>query len=563
MKRVGFKSIRSKLTFSFLIVVLLVIGLGVYNLASVKDVNEMTENIVNKEIPLLMADQKLATTMANRIAAVRAYVLFGNPDYKEQFYTYTELSKEYQAQAEVLAASEEFDQLIVETAAWRESIIREVFDEYDKGNEEIALFNLGKLAEVGSELTSRYEGIADNRERITNEQGRQIIANGEGTFKTVSIVTVIVVIVSMIAAWMVSSIISKPIIKVMDRMKSIAAGDLSQEPLAIHTRDEVGQLGVAMNEMSVHTRELLQNINHVSATVTAQSEELTQSSNEVNAASQQVATTMQELTYGIENEANSASELSSIMEVFTTKVEEANGKGEAIQQASRQVLGKTAEGTHLMDISTEQMNQIDTIMHDAVLKIKGLDTQSQEISKLVVVIKEISDQTNLLALNAAIEAARAGEHGKGFAVVAEEVKKLAEGVAVSVTDITGIVDTIQSESSMVTASLQEGYTEVQRGTEQLQTTSKTFTEIRDAVNDMANNISIISENLSDIAANSEEMSGTIEEIAAISEQSAAGVQETAASMEQTSSSMEEVAGSAVQLARLAEELNGLVQQFKI
>src|SRR5690606_4888527 len=132
---------------------------------SVKDVNEMTENIVNKEIPLLMADQKLATTMANRIAAVRAYVLFGNPDYKEQFYTYTELSKEYQAQAEVLAASEEFDQLIVETAVWRESIIREVFDEYDKGNEEIALFNLGKLAEVGSELTSRYEGIADNRER--------------------------------------------------------------------------------------------------------------------------------------------------------------------------------------------------------------------------------------------------------------------------------------------------------------------------------------------------------------------------------------------------------------
>lgn len=563
MKRVGFKSIRSKLIFSFSLVVLLVIGLGVYNLVSVKDVNEMTEDIVNKEIPLLMADQKLATTMANRIAAVRAYILFGDLDYKEQFYTYTELSKEYQAMAEALAASEEFDQLIVETAAWRESIIREVFDEYDKGNEEIALLNLGKLAQVGSELTSRYEGIADNRERITNEQGRQIIANGEGTFKTVSIVTVIVVIISMIAAVWVSSIISKPIIKVMERMQSIAAGDLSQEPLAIHTRDEIGQLVVATNEMSVHTRELLHNINHVSATVTAQSEELTQSSKEVNAASQQVATTMQELTYGIENEANSASELSTIMEVFTTKVEEANGKGEAIQQASQQVLGKTAEGTHLMDMSTEQMHQIDTIMHDAVLKIKGLDMQAQEISKLVVVIKEISDQTNLLALNATIEAARAGEHGKGFAVVAEEVKKLAEGVAVSVTDITGIVDTIQSESSMVAASLQEGYTEVQRGTEQLQTTGKTFTEIRDAVNDMANNISIISENLSDIAANSEEMSGSIEEIAAISEQSAAGVQETAASMEQTSSSMEEVAGSAVQLARLAEELNGLVQQFKI
>ncbi|MFC5592100.1 methyl-accepting chemotaxis protein [Sporosarcina soli] len=563
MKKVGFKRIKSKLILSFSIVVLLVIGLGVYNLISVKNSNNMAEGIVNQEVPLLVADQKLATTMANRLAAVRAYVLFGNPNYKEQFHEYTEMGKQYQAEAEALETSKEFNQLIVETVMWREAIISEVFEEYDKGNKDVALRNLEKLAEDGTALINGYEGIASAREQITNEQGRNIISNGESTFKMVALVTVIVVIISMVAAVLVSSIISNPIIRVMERMQLVAAGDLSHEPLAVHTRDEVGQLIVATNEMSANTRELLHKINSVSTTVTAQSEELTQSSNEVNAASEQVAATMQELAYGIENEAQSAADLATIMEVFTTKVEEANVKGDSIQRASQQVLGKTAEGTQLMEISTDQMNKIDTIVHDAVLKIKGLDTQTQEISKLVVVIKEIADQTNLLALNAAIEAARAGEHGKGFAVVAEEVKKLAEQVAISVTDITGIVDTIQSESSMVTISLEDGYTEVQRGTEQLQVTSNTFTEIRNSVNDVVNNISIISENLSDISASSEEMSGSVEEIAAISEQSAAGVQETAASMQQTSSSMEEVAGSSAQLAQLAEELNGLVQQFKI
>lgn len=279
--------------------------------------------------------------------------------------------------------------------------------------------------------------------------------------------------------------------------------------------------------------------------------------------SEQVASTVQELAAGSETQANNASDLASVMNTFVETVQEANESGLRIEGNSKAVLSMTNDGAELMKQSIQQMEKIHSIVNESVEKVAGLDKQSQEISNLVTVIKDVADQTNLLALNAAIEAARAGEHGKGFAVVADEVRKLAEQVSNSVTDITGIVDNIQKETFIVSDSLKVGYKEVELGKTQIESTGETFEGISVAVTEMVNSITTIGKNLSEISASTQEMNSSVVEIASVSEESAAGIEQTSASVQQTSSIMEEVAGSSKHLANLAEELNTLVREFKL
>ncbi len=439
----------------------------------------------------------------------------------------------------------------------------EVISYVGQGDLEMAAHHADQAHNIQREVVQILEEL---QELVAAD--RLIAVNEAKKSQTMAISALIIaiavsLIISIILIIIVNRIVSRNLNKVVDVSNSIADGNLLVDSIDYHANDEIGQLSRSINMMSTNLRKIIQQVSTVSDTVSAQSEELNQSSNEVRSGTGQIASTMQELASGAETQANHAGDVASKMSDFSQKVHEADENGEKIEDASTKVLNMAENGSEMMNSSVAQMGRIHTIVQDAVEKVRGLDNQSQEITKLVAVIKDIAEQTNLLALNAAIESARAGEHGKGFAVVADEVRKLAEQVAVSVTDITGIVTNIQSESSNVSQSLEEGYSEVEAGSEQIENTGKTFEQINTAVTDMVSSITTVTTNLSEMKTSSEEINNFVEEIASISEESAAGVEQTSASAQQASSSMEEVSSNSEELAKLAEELNGLVRQFKI
>lgn len=559
-----FKKLKTKIVLGFIFVIATAATVSTYYHFSIKSINIKTKEIIEVRVPLLENSNHLLMEMNEGLSFVHGYFIsgYGDKSFKDNYYKSVENSKTIESSIKELVNSEEINNLLDKKQKWEENIEKAI-QAYDRGETEKALNILKEEKTVGKEIQDGIHELATSEITAIEKNGQVVKSLQNQTSIVNSIMSVIIFVGGITIALITARSISNPVNLVMGRMEAISKGDLSLEPLRPIGKDEIAHLVQVANTMTENNRALLSRLSAVSSTVSGHSEELMQSANEVKSGTEQVAMTMEELAKGAETQASSAGNLASMMNTFSDKIVETNKNGEQIEVYSKEILQLTNAGSHLMDSSTEQMAKIDQIVQDVSKKMESLDHQSKEISKLVILIKDISDQTNLLALNAAIEAARAGEHGKGFAVVADEVRKLAEQVSISINDITRFVDTIQEESSIVVESLENGYTEVEKGTEQIKNTSHTFNQINTSLIEMVKKIHVVSNHLGEITESSKEMDKTIEDIASISQEAAAGIEQTAASAQQASSSMEEVAGNSEELAKLAEELYSLIRRYKL
>jgi methyl-accepting chemotaxis protein len=135
-----------------------------------------------------------------------------------------------------------------------------------------------------------------------------------------------------------------------------------------------------------------------------------EASHHIAIGSQQVSVTSQQLSQGASTQAAATEQMSSTITELSTQTIQAAANTEKVKNLSQVTSEKAKSGRLSMKNLLASMNEI----YEA----------SKDIIKINKQIDEIAFQTNLLALNAAVEAARAGSHGKGFAVVAEAVKSL-------------------------------------------------------------------------------------------------------------------------------------------
>lgn len=529
-------------------------------------------NIVSNNIDRLSSESMRAQEMAEIIQVVQQkdivfadYIINDNPMYIEEFEALTEEFNQYVAKIEPTLTNEHQKELLSQIKDNDEQLNQMFVDTVNipEGQNFAANVLRRDTARIRTSTEELIEELRATVHTAQEEAVEQANTSMAASLLTLIIANLSAIALGIIVVYFVSRGITRNLNKLVNMTKEVASGNLAVESVQYNKKDEIGELATAINQMKDSILNILIKVRDAAHNVSSSSEELSQSAHEVNEGSEQIATTMEELSSGAEVQATSASDLAENMNDFAKAILESEREGQEIAKNSEQVLYYTNEGTNLMKQAVNQMNQIDAIVSDAVKQVQGLDKQSNEISHLVSVIKDIADQTNLLALNAAIEAARAGEHGKGFAVVADEVRKLAEQVTQSVSEITEIVTNIQSETDHVVGALNKGYEEVKQGTEQIEMTGKNFEVIHQSVSAMVDKMLDISSNLKHIAEESTKMNRLIEEIASVSEESAAGVEQAAAAAQQTSSTMDQVSHSAEELAKLAEQLNDEISVFRL
>jgi len=120
-----------------------------------------------------------------------------------------------------------------------------------------------------------------------------------------------------------------------------------------------------------------------------------------------------------------------------------------------QNLGSVKQSDVLAARASTVVSTGDEAMSELVRSMALIKENSAKIKETVGLIDDITRQTHLLAHNATIEAARAGVAGGPFAVVAEQMRDLADRVAIAAKDIKNL-------SGYSVASSEEGSRQVDR-----------------------------------------------------------------------------------------------------
>ncbi|WP_006788432.1 methyl-accepting chemotaxis protein [Thiorhodospira sibirica] len=404
---------------------------------------------------------------------------------------------------------------------------------------------IGEAQILGVSHLTVYEPIKDASNQvigilflgISRQQIDAIVNQGVNQMVAHMVLGILLlVVIGMVVAVFLARVIVRPIARLSDALYDISRGegDLTRQ-LDAQGRDELSGLARAFNEFVAKIRELVR--------------QASAASTQLAAAAKELSNTMEDTRKQLRRQHSETDQVATAMNQMTATVHEVSRNASEAAHAAAATRQEAATGEMVVKEAIHGIESLAGEVENASQVIARLSEDSDDIGKVLEVIRGIAEQTNLLALNAAIEAARAGEQGKGFAVVADEVRTLASRTQTSTTEIQAMIERLQSGTAGAVKVMEQGRGQAGQSVIQAVKAGDSLKTITSAVN-----------SISDITA---QIASAAEEQSAVTEEINRNITNIAQAVEQTSASSDQIALASDELARLAAHLQERVGRFQV
>ncbi|WP_323902904.1 methyl-accepting chemotaxis protein [Aeromonas hydrophila] len=545
-------TIGKKLTAGFAVLGLMMAFIGGFSLLQFGNMNRAAIGFTDSILPAVVRTSTLGETINTlRRYELDVFLVAADPQQRAH---YRDLSE--QSLQEVARQVKAHDATIwAEDVEERRTfdIVKQDWDKYVGLHQRVRLMqDGGQLAEAQqlfmSEGVTLYTNLAKSvADLIRINHGYSVNSRAQvvEAFDSAKLSIIIALLLGLGLAGVLSTVLTRqirdPLVMLARQAQRIASGDLGKGELqewirgSRFKRDELGQLGAAIDRMQGALADL---VSEIAGSVS----QLSSAVEEVSAISEQSAT-------GMARQQSEVSQVATAMNEMQSTVNEVARNTTDAMSAAKDASRTSTQGNQVVRSAICSIEEVSVKIEQAGAVVQQLEQDSNNISMVLDVIRGIAEQTNLLALNAAIEAARAGEQGRGFAVVADEVRSLAQRTQNSTAEISKMIEVLQERTAEAGSAMQLSRQQMQESVGLAREAGSSIDTINGAVTQITDMNTLIATATEEQNAVTEELNRSIVNIHNAADENALGAQQTAQ--------------ACVELSKLANTLHHMTQRFTL
>lgn len=412
-------------------------------------------------------------------------------------------------------------------------------------------------------LSDEMDSIAEKMKETMN-QSVQVTAASNSTVKSVLTVSAaFIILLIVVTVFIVFKVVIAPVKVVTEALTKLAAQDLTIEKLKVKSNDEMGKLAENFNMLLESTREVIGDINDSAVSVDETATSVKTNSDSIQTNMSAIAEAVSNIAQGANDQAmeieKTGEEIDSLKAIIETNETVAGNLSAACEKISE----ASQEGTKIINDLYNVTKQSEIAFEDIFASIGYIKESSEKIKQASGLIESISSQTNLLSLNASIEAARAGDAGRGFAVVADEIRSLSDETKNCVLEINAMIENLQSKVDLASEKSENIKITVDKQVKSVEETKNKYADITGGVDSINSEIAELGSVSTSLTASVQNVTEIMHSVAAAAEESTASTEETNASVEEVLAMVEEIAEECSEIKKITVVLNENVAKYTL